>query len=182
MTSDIESLEKYILDENPCNNNNNNSQDYYKFMFKFFDTDKVERSSYMDKRKSTFIKKAQLIHGDKYDYSYMNYKKCRIDVAIKCNNCGNIFYVKPEYHVLHKKGCGLCYSQREEKRLESQDKFIYKLKKIYGSKFIYTNIKYYDRREKIIIICSKCYKNYSREPESLLCNKFKCKSCQYSDL
>ena len=47
----------------------------------------------MSKKLSTeqFIEKAKLIHGDKYDYSLVEYKNSKTKVKIKCNDCGRVF-------------------------------------------------------------------------------------------
>ena len=51
-----------------------------------------------------FIEKAKLVHGDKYDYSLVEYKNSKTKVKIKCNTCNNIFNQTPNDH-LSKKGC-----------------------------------------------------------------------------
>jgi len=45
--------------------------------------------------KDEFVSKAQ-IHGDKYDYSLVNYINTRTKVMIKCNDCGYIFPQSPD--------------------------------------------------------------------------------------
>lgn len=58
-------------------------------------------------RKTTeqFIKEAKQIHGDKYDYSLVDYINCDKKVKIKCNKCGIIFEQIPYYHINRKQGC-----------------------------------------------------------------------------
>ena len=59
-------------------------------------------------RKDTeyFIKRAKEIHGDKYDYSKVNYIKNDIEVCIICPKHGE-FYITPE-NFYAKKGCPRC--------------------------------------------------------------------------
>ena len=62
-----------------------------------------------------FIVKARAVHGNKYDYSFVNYINDRIPVKIKCNKCGCIFTQKPNNHK-NGQGCPPCnFSSLEEK-------------------------------------------------------------------
>ncbi|AGC02412.1 HNH endonuclease [Acanthamoeba polyphaga moumouvirus] len=166
----FESLEKYLLDENTSFHGS--TFDYFNF----------NRNKFLLNRESTakekFINKAKEIHGDKYDYSFVDYKTRVVEVKIKCNNCGHTFNIKPNSHLIYKKGCDICYSTKEQKRFILEKNFIDKLKARYGSELIYTNIKYFGRRDKIIITCSKCMYDYLREPESLFRRRFKCRFCK----
>jgi len=58
----------------------------------------------MPKRKTIeqFIKESKNIHGNKYDYSLVNYKNNRTNVKIICKKHG-IFEQKPCKHTLMKK-------------------------------------------------------------------------------
>lgn len=63
----------------------------------------------------TFIEKALQIHGDKYDYSLVNYSHSHIPVEIICKKHGS-FWQTPTNH-LYGKGCPLCNESRGEKML-----------------------------------------------------------------
>lgn len=63
-----------------------------------------------------FIRKATLLHGDKYDYSLVEYDRAWIKVKIICKYDNNIFYQTPNSH-LSGHGCPLCsnfISQKEK--------------------------------------------------------------------
>lgn len=71
-------------------------------------------------RKSTtekFIKKAQLIHGDKYDYSQVNYINAHKNVKIRCKKHDYTFDIIPNnhIHIKHKRGCPICKESNGEK-------------------------------------------------------------------
>ena len=71
-------------------------------------------------RKSTtekFIKKAQLIHGDKYDYSLVDYINAHKNVKIRCKKHNYIFEIIPNnhIHIKHKRGCPICKESNGEK-------------------------------------------------------------------
>lgn len=59
--------------------------------------------------KETFVEKATKVHGNKYDYSTVNYTTSRTKVEIKCNRCDGTFNIKPKEHI-NGKGCNLCNS------------------------------------------------------------------------
>ena len=50
-------------------------------------------------RQETFIKKAKDVHGDKYDYSMVDYIDNRTYVRIRCNRCFNIIETTPSNHL-----------------------------------------------------------------------------------
>lgn len=54
-----------------------------------------------------FIERAKAVHGDKYDYSLVDYKTYKDKVEIICNSCGNHFTQTPGNHI-NKKGCPNC--------------------------------------------------------------------------
>ena len=57
-----------------------------------------------------FVDKAYIIHGDKFDYSYIkDYTNCKDNVPIYCKQCDEIFYQTPDNH-LQNKGCPACNS------------------------------------------------------------------------
>ena len=53
------------------------------------------------KRKTTekFVKQAKEIHGDKFDYSQVEYKNSKTSVKIICNKCRREFTHTPAYHL-----------------------------------------------------------------------------------
>ena len=85
----------------------------------------------------TFIKQAQAIHGDRYDYQHVNYKNARIPVDILCKLHG-IFKQAPFSHTKGA-GCPNCFhniSKPETEWLDSLDiKIRNKVIKV-GSKII----------------------------------------------
>ena len=64
-----------------------------------------------------FIKKSILVHGDKYDYSGVVYKKATEKVDIKCSECLSVFWQTPNNH-LRGKGCPKCKSSKGEEKIK----------------------------------------------------------------
>lgn len=54
-----------------------------------------------------FITKARAVHGDKYDYSLVNYRGYKTKVKIVCPEHGE-FEQTPTNHVANKQGCPTC--------------------------------------------------------------------------
>jgi hypothetical protein len=60
-----------------------------------------------------FIKEAKLIHGDDYDYTYVNYINKKTEVLIKCNECNHTFLQMPRVHKSGS-GCPHCLYKTEK--------------------------------------------------------------------
>lgn len=101
-----------------------------------------------------FIKKAREIHGDKYDYSKVEYKGNRIPVIIICPKHGE-FLQTPHEH-LSGCGCKKCYMEKagDIRRKQNKD-FIEQLKSVHGDKYDYSKTIYTGANEKIIVTCPK---------------------------
>lgn len=108
---------------------------------------------YFNSRKSNtidFIKKSVDIHGDKYDYSLVNYSSCTKKVIIICKYHGK-FLQTPNNH-LNKQGCYKCKNNLQKSNL---DDFIKKSVDIHGDKYDYSKVNYVNIRTDVIIICKK---------------------------
>ena len=100
-----------------------------------------------------FIEKARKIHGDKYDYSKVNYINNCTKVCIICPEHGE-FWQTPGSHTNIGNGCPLCGNKNSsEKRLKSINIFIKQAKEIHGDKYDYSKVEYSSNHEKVIIIC-----------------------------
>jgi very-short-patch-repair endonuclease len=93
-----------------------------------------------------FIEKARKMHGDKYDYSKVNYIDSRTAVCIICPEHGEFWQV-PTSH-LSGKGCGLCAGNKLTEKM-----FIEKAKQVHGDKYDYSKVEYKGCKTKVCIIC-----------------------------
>lgn len=66
--------------------------------------------------KNEFIEKAVNIHGNKYDYSLVDYINSMTKVCIICKKHGK-FYQTPNSHTSRKQGCPICRESKGEKKL-----------------------------------------------------------------
>jgi len=121
-----------------------------------------------------FIKKAKLIHDDKYDYSLTEYINAKTKVKIKCSKHGE-FEQTPNGH-LCKKGCSKCSNF-----LTTQE-FIDRAKKVHENKYDYSLVDYKDNRTPIKIIC-EIHKIFEQKPNTHLagCGCPKCGKCSTTD-
>jgi len=94
-----------------------------------------------------FIKEAKKVHGDKYDYSKVEYKNNSTKVCIICPEHGE-FWQTPNHH-LQGHGCPICKNVKKS----NTDEFIEKAKKIHGDKYDYSKVEYINNHTKVCIIC-----------------------------
>ena len=97
--------------------------------------------------KEEFIQKAIARHGDKYDYSKVDYKGCRTKVTIICPIHGE-FEQKPNNH-LSGYGCPRCGGGIKL----TKEEFIQKAIARHGDKYGYSKVDYINNSTKVTIIC-----------------------------
>lgn len=120
-----------------------------------------------------FIEKACKIHGDKYDYSKVEYIDVKTKVCIICHEHGE-FWQLP-YNHLTGNGCPECGKQRTNNSNKmTNEEFIQKANIIHNSKYKYADI-YTSYKEKINIICP-IHGVFSQTPDDHLQGKG-CSKC-----
>ena len=95
-----------------------------------------------------FIAKAKSIHGDKYDYSKVDYKDNRIKITIICPEHGE-FEQTPMGH-LSGSGCSKCAYGSWDK-----DEFIERSRITHGDRYDYSLVDYKNANINVKIICKK---------------------------
>ena len=98
----------------------------------------------------SFIKKAREIHGDKYDYSKVEYKNAHTKVEIICliDNHG-VFKQPPTDHLYQKSGCPKCGGRL----INNTQEFIEASVLIHSEKYDYSKSVFKDAKSKVIIGC-----------------------------
>jgi hypothetical protein len=117
-----------------------------------------------------FIENARLVHGDKYNYSKVDYKYSYENVIITCKIHGD-FLQRPGNHIKSKQGCPKCGGSCKSNTIE----FIEKSIKIHGDIYDYSKVNYIDATSKIIISC-KFHGDFEQQPYSHL-NGHGCYMC-----
>ena len=129
----------------------------------------------MEKTKNEiFIEKAKKVHGDKYDYSKVEYVNAKTKVCIICPEHGE-FWQTPNTH-LSGKGCIHCgNASSAKKRKTNIEEFIKKSNIVHNNKYIYTAINYINNKTKIRIICPEHGEFWQRPDHHLMgCGCPKC--------
>ena len=93
-----------------------------------------------------FIEKAKLIHGDKYDYSKVEYKNYETKICIICPIHGE-FYQTPNKH-LNGCGCPKCKG-----RYKTTEDYIRQAQLVHKDEYSYEKTKYIDYKTKVCITC-----------------------------
>jgi hypothetical protein len=120
------------------------------------------------KSTSDFIKKAKLVHGNKYNYSKVDFINALTEVIIFCKIHGE-FPQKPHYHLCGT-GCIKCTG-----RVSSTEEFIVQANLIHNNKYDYSKVVYVKSDSKIILHCNK-HGDFPQIPNSHL-NGSGCSKC-----
>lgn len=122
-----------------------------------------------------FIEKAKEIHGDKYDYSKVNYINSSTKVCIICPKHGEFWQI-PASH-LRGIGCNKCgIENASNKCRKTTEDFIKEAKSIHGDKYDYSKVKYENAHKKICIICPE-HGEFWQKPMLHINQKCGCKKC-----
>lgn len=118
----------------------------------------IKSSKAARKPQSKFIEEAKQVHGDRYDYSKVDYRNNRTKVCIICHkkdkngNEHGEFWQTPYKHILRKQGCPRCSGNAKR----TTEQFVADAKKIHGGENLdYSKVKYHGIHEKVCIICPK---------------------------
>lgn len=121
-----------------------------------------------------FIARARKVHGDKYDYSKVEYVDSKTKVCIKCKEHG-AFWQAPYSHI-HGCGCPECGRISEiKKRAMTKTDFIAKAIKKHGTFYDYSNVEYKGNKTPVLIVCP-IHGKFWQKPNVHL-NGSKCPKC-----
>ena len=101
------------------------------------------------KTKDEFIKESRDVHGDKYDYSNVEYVNNKTKVCIICPKHGE-FWQAPNNH-LNGNGCPKCSGVY----IPTTEEWIAFARKVHGDKYDYSKVHYVTSDTKVCIICPK---------------------------
>jgi hypothetical protein len=105
-----------------------------------------------------FVERARAQHGDRYDYSRVDYIGCLSKVIIICPVHGE-FLQTPISHIYKRAsgratGCRKCADdETSERSLLTTEQFIEKAKSIHGDRYDYSRVNYIGCSSDVIIIC-----------------------------
>ena len=132
-----------------------------------------------------FIKKARAVHGDRYDYSKVEYESMSTKICIICKEHGE-FWQTPYSH-LNGHGCSKCaYEVKRQRHIYSQEEIIEKLHSLFGDRYSYDKVVYKAMKVPITLVCHKKDKNgvehgeFSMRPVNIFSSHQECPKC-YDD-
>lgn len=131
----------------------------------------------MPKRYTTkeFITKAQAVHGDKYDYSLVDYHGSEKKVRIICPFHGE-FQQSPHQHI-NGRGCPKCGRIKcDNNRKKGLRYFLDQAYAVHGDKYDYSKVNLKTRREKVTIICP-IHGEFQQEPYNHTVQRQGCPWC-----
>lgn len=132
------------------------------------------------KSKGEFIEDAKKVHGDKYDYSKVEYINSHTKVCIICPEHGE-FWQFPYSH-LNGFGCRKCANNLiSEKQKNTKEEFIEKARKVHGDKYDYSKVEYVDSHTKVCIICPE-HGEFWQTPYNHYGAKQGCPKCGYKSI
>lgn len=140
--------------------------------------------------KNEVLERFRKIHGNKYDYSKVEYEGYEKKICIICNEKDKYgfthgeFWMTPHAH-LDGQQCPYCSGHKGERDTEY---FVKRAKVVHGNKYDYSNVKYVKNTENVCIICHEKdefgneHGEFWQTPKSHL-KGFGCKkcSCNYLD-
>lgn len=99
-----------------------------------------------------FVNRSRLIHGDKFDYSRVEYKGNKVKVCLICPVHGE-FWITPNHH-LRGVGCGKCgKAVFSSSRITSREDYIVQCRKAHGDTYAYDLVEYKTTKHKVNIVC-----------------------------
>ncbi len=112
----------------------------------------IDRVNFKKLTTESFRQKAKEVHGNKYDYSLVNYEKSNIKIKIICSEHGE-FQQRPAKH-LQGDGCPKCsLTNRVNSSRLSIKEFINRAKKVHDDKYDYSKVSHTNRNDKVTITC-----------------------------
>lgn len=125
--------------------------------------------------KSEFIAKAKAVHGDRYNYSLVEYDGIKVRVKIICPDHG-VFEQIPSGHISQKQGCPSCGNIKKglSQRVE-QDEFLRRAKQIHPI-LNFTKSTYQGNNRKVVVTCNY-HGDFKIKPNHLIDRKQGCQIC-----
>jgi hypothetical protein len=115
---------------------------------------KYKRGKYRLTTLETFLTQAKEIHGDKYNYSKVEWENTRTPITVICPIHGEFTQV-PQNHIRLKCGCRKCGREIAKSKVNKYDTvyFLKQAEKTHGNKYDYSKIQCFNATDKVEIIC-----------------------------
>jgi hypothetical protein len=115
---------------------------------------RVETAKKLGHTRDRFLEDARQAHGDRYDYSQVEYVNALTKVTIICPDHGP-FRQKPANHI-RDVGCPICGDERTAaQRTKTTEYFVQKAREVHGDRYDYSRVEYKSAHEKVEIVCTE---------------------------
>lgn len=122
-----------------------------------------------------FLRKAREVHGDRYDYSPVEYVRSGVRVGIVCPDHGMFLQIAND----HLSGC-VCPQCGDERRGDAlrmtRDEFLVRAAEAHGDRYDYSRVIYKSAHEKVTIVCGS-HGEFQQTPANHLRNGNGCPIC-----
>ena len=125
--------------------------------------------------KEEFIWRAMDIHGDKYDYTNINFINMRTSIDVFCNFHQKTWAVSPYAHAKPDgtgTECRYCHGFGR-----TTEDFIEAAKQLHGNKYDYSSVKYTNAHSKVKVYCSKHDREWLTTWHTHIIGQHGCRSC-----
>lgn len=123
-----------------------------------------------------FLFKAAFVHGDRYDYSKVQWVNANTEIEIICKEHGP-FKQLPVVHINQKCGCPECGKRTQAaKHSYTQDEFIEMARRVHGDKYTYECTHYVGIDTPIMVNCRK-HGPFQTTPHNFIHAKSGCPKC-----
>ena len=128
-----------------------------------------------------FMKLANEVHSEKYDYSQIKFQGSKTKVKIICPKHGE-FWQTPTKHINLGQGCPRCGSEScSRKRMMTKEEFLIRAKEVHGEKYNYSKVVLNGCEKEVEIICPK-HGTFWQTPYHHTKNGSGCPKCKASKL
>ena len=125
-----------------------------------------------------FLEDARRAHGDRYDYSQVEYVNALSKVTIVCHDHG-AFGQNPASHI-RDVGCPKCGDESTAaKRTRTTEEFLQAANEAHGGRYDYSKVEYKSSHEKVEIVCAE-HGSFWQSPSSHTNIKTGCPGCAAS--
>ena len=125
----------------------------------------------MRKTQEQFIAECRVVHGEKYDYSQVEYVNDSTPVTVICYEHGPFSQI-PNNHIGKKSGCIDCAGLRRK----TTEIFVQEAIAVHGDTYDYSKSTYVNALTKVVIIC-KVHGEFQQTPASHTWMKTGCPDC-----
>ena len=119
-----------------------------------------------------WIEKARAVHGDRYDYSNVEYVNAKTKVHIVCRSHG-AFKQSPDHHA-RGRGCNGCKTDMARKTISQ---FVIESRAIWGDRYDYSNTEYTRSEDRVEILCREHGCTFDQNPSSHIRGHQGCPYC-----